>query len=415
MKTEMISDNKAGKIWTKDFITILISNLFMSMGQFMMNTLVPKYAYQLGATASIVGLVTSAFAVTALALRPVAGPSMDYFKKNRLLSFALGLLTVTFIVYGFSKSIPMLVVARLMHGVAMSLSAPLSLAIVCNILPSDKMASGVGIFALGNALATAIGPSVGLKIADLFSYNATFFFCAALMFTSFLLSFLLKSDNPDRSQGFRISLDKIIAPEALLPAFVIFFLSFAYASVNSFMAIYGGLNGVKEIGLFFTVSAIFMIFIRPVSGRIADKYGHDKSIIPGLIILIAAFILISLSHTLPMFLIAGAVTALGFGTSQPLVQTMIMQIVPKARRGAAGNTNYIGTDFAYLIGPAISGYIITAVQTSTGNEVLGFSIMYRIMVLPVIVALAVFWFNRKKLIGRIETQKHSPEEICPAK
>lgn len=408
MNTE-ISGKNAGKIWTKAFINIFILNFVMSMGQFMMNTLIPKYAYHLGAAASVVGMVTGAFAVTALVLRPVAGPAMDYYKKNRLLSFAIGLITLSFIIYGFSRSITMLFVARLIHGIAMSVSAPLSLALVSNILPRDKMASGLGVYSLGSAIATAIGPSIGLGLADLISYNAAFFICAGLMLASFLLSFLLKSETPQRTQKFKISLYQIIAPEVLLPTLVIFFVAFAYSGINSFIAIYGSLSGVKEIGLFFTASAICMIFTRPISGRIADRYGHDKAIIPGLAILIAALVLISFSRTLPMFILAGAVTALGFGSSQPLLQTMIMQLVPKERRGAAGNTNFIGIDCAFLIGPSVAGFVVTTIHNSTGNEILGYSTMFRVMILPVIIAFIFFWINRKKLLAQIKAQKKLPD------
>ena len=409
MKTAISSNKNAGIIWTKDFLNIFILNFVMSMGQFMMNTLIPKYAYQLGAAATVVGIVTGAFAVTALVLRPVAGPAMDYYKKNRLLSFAIGLITLSFIIYGFSRSITMLIVARLIHGIAMSVSAPLSLALVSNILPNDKMASGIGIYSLGSAIATAIGPSIGLKMADIISYNGTFFICAVLMLLAFVLSFLLKTDSPERAQRFRISIKQIIAPEVLWPTLVIFFVAFAYSSINSFIAIYGELSGVKEIGLYFTASAICMIIIRPISGRIADKYGHDKSIVPGLVIFVAALMLISFSRSLPMFILAGAVTALGFGSSQPLIQTMIMQLVPRSRRGAAGNTNYIGIDCAFLLGPSIAGTVITTIYNSTGNEILGFSTMFRMMILPVIIALVIFLIHRKKLLTKIKTQKESPE------
>lgn len=307
----------------------------------------------------------------------------------------------------------MLIVARLIHGTAMSVSAPLSLTLVSNILPGDKMASGLGIYSLGSAIATAIGPTVGLGLADLISYNAVFFISAGLMLVSFLLSFLLKAENPERAHRLRISFYQIIAPEVLLPTLVIFFLAFAYSGISSFIAIFGTLSGVKEIGLFFTASAICMIFIRPVSGRIADSYGHDKSIIPGIVILIAAFVLISFSRTLPLFILAGVITALGFGSSQPLLQTMIMQLVPKERRGAAGNTNFIGFDCAFLIGPSVAGAVITTVHHSTGNEILGFSTMFRVMIIPIVIAFAIFWFNRKKLLARIKAQKESLEINSP--
>lgn len=398
------------KIWTKDFVNIFILNFVMSMGQFMMNTLIPKYAYELGAAASVVGMVTGAFAITALALRPIAGPSMDYFKKNRLLTFAIGLITLSFIVYGLAGNIAMLVAARLIHGMAMSVSAPLSLAIVCNVIPSEKMASGLGIYSLGSAVSTAVGPTVGLKLAEVISYNSTFFICAVLMATSFIISFQIKADDPVRNGRFRIAIKQIIAPEVLLPTLVMFFMVIAYSGINAFIAIYGGLNGVAEIGLYFTASALCMIFIRPISGRIADKYGHDKSIIPGLIIFVAALVMISYSHTLPMFILAGVITAFGFGASQPLIQTMTMQLVPNARRGAAGNTSFLGIDCAFLVGPTLAGLVITNVQNSTSNEILGFSTMFRVMILPVVIAMVIFWFSKKKLLSKIKTLQE-PSEI----
>ena len=35
------------KIWTRDFVTVFAVNFVMSMGQFMINTLLPKYTYHL--------------------------------------------------------------------------------------------------------------------------------------------------------------------------------------------------------------------------------------------------------------------------------------------------------------------------------------------------------------------------------
>ncbi|NLA86023.1 MAG: MFS transporter, partial [Clostridiales bacterium] len=239
----------------------------------------------------------------------------------------------------------------------------------------------------------------------------TFFICAALMLLSFILSLQLKSEAVDRTQPFKISLNKIVAPEVLLPTLVIFFIAFAYSGINSFIAIYGELSGVKEIGLYFTASAVCMIFIRPVSGKIADKYGHDKSVIPGLIILIAAFVLISFSRSLPMFILAGAVTAFGFGSSQPIIQTMIMQLVPKARRGAAGNTNFIGIDCTFLIGPTVAGIVITAVQKSSGSEITAYSTMFRLMVIPVLFAMGIFWVYRKKLLSRIKAHQEAGDMV----
>jgi predicted MFS family arabinose efflux permease len=127
------------------------------MGQFMMNTLIPKYADSLGSTATVVGLVSSAFTITALGLRPVTGPAIDYFKKTYMLRIAMSFTTIAFIVYSLSSNITMLFIARLIHGMGVGLTTPLALAMASNTLPQNKVASGLGMFSLGSALATLSG------------------------------------------------------------------------------------------------------------------------------------------------------------------------------------------------------------------------------------------------------------------
>ncbi len=408
-----VMDEVKGKekesIWSRAFISIFIVNFVMNMGQFMMNTLIPKYAYQLGGTATITGVVAGAFAVTALGIRPVAGPAMDFFRKNRLLSISVGIIALTFIFYGFARNITVLIIARLMHGIGIGISAPLSLAIASNTLPNSKLASGLGIFSLGSAIATAFGPTIGLKLAGLLGYNNTFFICAILMASSFALTFMLKSDTPASNGRFRISFRQIVTPEVLLPTLVMFFQIIAFSGINSFMAIFGDLCKVEDIGLFFTANALCLIFVRPISGRIADRYGIDKTVIPGYIVFIIALVLISFSRTLPMFILAGAVTAIGYGISEPIMQAINMQLVPKERRGAAGNTNYMGIDLGFLIGPTIAGTIISTVEKSTGSEIQGIAVMYRVMTIPVIVAALIFARNRKKLREKIKAVREQQE------
>lgn len=57
-------------IWNSNFINIAIINIFLSIAQFMVYTLILKYTYYLGANAAIIGVVTSMFTVTALGIRP---------------------------------------------------------------------------------------------------------------------------------------------------------------------------------------------------------------------------------------------------------------------------------------------------------------------------------------------------------
>jgi predicted MFS family arabinose efflux permease len=154
------------------------------------------------------------FAVTALLIRPVAGPAMDYFRKSRLLSLSIGLVTVSYVGYGCAGSIGMLIAVRLIHGVGIGVTTPLCLALASNALPAQKIASGISVFSLGTALATAVGPSVGLRLSALVGYNTTFFILSVLLAASFLLTLRIRTRKPETAAPFRLSLKNIVVPEA---------------------------------------------------------------------------------------------------------------------------------------------------------------------------------------------------------
>ncbi|OBR65283.1 hypothetical protein A7K91_20080 [Paenibacillus oryzae] len=385
-------------IWSPMFISIFIINIALNMAQFMMNTLIPNYAEHLGATAVIIGVVSSLFAVTALGIRPIVGPSTGYFRNNRLLAAAVGIIAIAFVCYAFADSITILMMGRLLHGIGMGFLAPLSLALASDALPSNKLASGIGIFSLGQAMATAVGPMLGLELVHYFGYSATFIIGAAIMVAVLLMALRLKTDAPDKTGGFKLSLNNIVAAEVVVPSIIMFFLAGAYSCINSFILIYGKANGVKEIGLFFTAYAVCVLFSRPFSGKMADKYGLGAMLVPGIFVFALSFILISYARTLPMFLLAGAVSAFGYGICQPIIQTMCMKLVNKDRRGIAGNTSYIGVDLGYLLTPTIAGAIVTFVQSRGGSVVEGYSMMYQMMTIPIITAFVIFMLTRKRLL-----------------
>lgn len=392
-------------IWNDRFISILIINFVMNMGQFMMNALIPKYAYFLGANAATVGIVSSMFAVTALIIRPVAGPAMDYYSKNRLLTASVSMIAVAFVVYGLSKDVTAIIIARLFHGLGIGVAVPLGLAMATNAIPEEKMASGVGIYSMGAAVATAVGPWLGLKLMERLGYNNTFFITAAWLVLCVLLTLRMKSNTPVRHSRFRIKLDRVFVTDVIVPTTIIFLVTFAYSSISSFIVIYAGLMDIDQVGLYFTAYAISLLISRPISGAVADKYGIGKVIIPGLLIFAASFIIISYARTLPMLILTGVLCAFGHGVCVPTLQALCMLLVPKQRRGAAGNTNYIGSDSAYLLGPTAAGFIITGIHNITGSELSGYQGMYRMMVIPVIAALLFFILARKFIREKLAKQE----------
>ena len=377
------------KLWNAVFINIVIVNVIMNLGQFMMNTLIPKFADSLGATATVVGLVTSVFTITALAAKSVSGPAIDSLPKKKILFGATLIIILAFIIYSLAHSVATIIVARLIHGIGLAFTASTCLAIACDALPRDKMAQGIGYFSLGQAIASAVGPAVGLSLATRFGYNKMFAIGAGVMALSAVLAITMKTPSTHTYKKFKISLENMFAKEAVIPAMLQLFLAMSYTSIGSFLVLYAqNERGVENIGLWFTVNAVCMIITRPVVGKLADKYGIHKVLLPAIIMFALSLFVISISDNIYLFLLSAAVNAFGYGTIVPTNQALCMKCVTPERRGVGGNTNYIGMDLGFMTGPVLAGVFVSN---------FGYSNMYKLMIIPIVIACALFIYFYSKI------------------
>jgi len=377
-----------GSIWNAVFVTIFIVNFLVHCCSQMMNTLTSKYAAYLGATSSVVGMVAGMYAYTALFFKMFSAPAIDTFNRKYVLLAADFVIFLSFVGYAMSNSIPMLMLSRLLQGTGLAFTTTCCLTIASDFLPNDKMSSGIGYFALATALAQAIGPTIGLRLAETIGYNRTFGVMAGIMVVAMLLVASLKIEFV-RTKRFVISLKTIIAKECIMPSLILFLLAVAYCVVNSFLVLFAESRGIgSNIGYFFTVYAVTMLFSRPFIGKMADRYGTVKVLIPSMCCFAAAFLLISFSRQLPMFLLAAFISAFGYGGCQPTIQAVNMRSVSKDRRGAASCTSFIGQDCGAMAGPLVAGLVV---------ESFGYDNMWRIMILPIVLAMVITILFRSRI------------------
>ena len=409
------------KVWNRGFTLIFIANIFMHMGQQTITTLIPKYAYAMGATATIVGIVSGAFAMSALFSKPFTSPLFLCVKKKHLYIFSCLLLMSAYVVFYFAPNVNWLIGGRLFHGIAIGMAAPLSLNMACDNLPEDKFAKGVGLFSLGQALGQALGPSVGLKLSKTIGFKNTFAICFVMLGICTVIAIFVDS-NPKTSDKYQIRLNTIVEPRALPIAVTMLFIVMAYSCIPSFLAIYGELLGIDNIGLYFTVYAVAMLVLRFTTSGIADKLGYRKVVSVSLICFMVTFVLFGASRALPGFIAAAVFAALGYGLTLPNMQALCMTSVPADRRGVASNTMYLGQDLGQSIGPSIAGALIDALIlkkcpegvefASDQIKVGAYSTMYYlvVIVLVIAVALVIYTTGKVKNIHKNSTVKDTDNE-----
>jgi len=390
-------------IWTIGFISIFITSLAMNMGMYMSNSILAVYANFLGATPTVVGFTMSTFAVSAIVFRFFSAPIMDTFNRKYVVMLATLVLAVAFFGFSISTSIPAVLGFRLVQGAGMAFGNACCLAIVAGMLPKEKYSSGIAYFSLGTVISGAIGPFVGLMLKDLVGFQMTYLINAGVLLVAVFFASRIKIDFK-RTKKLKLSFSNFIAKEALVPTSVGLILSLGLSTVNSFLILFATSIQVENIGLFFTVSAITMLVTRPLVGKLIDRFGLVKVSVPALLCNFVAFLMISASTSIWLFLLAAFISAFGSGACQPAVQALAMKSVTNERRGAASSTNFIGLDLGSLFGPTIAGSIVQSsgeVQINADESVPNYVPMWRIMSFIYIIGMLILIFFRRR-IAKIE-------------
>jgi MFS family permease len=380
------------KIWNPAFCNIFFVNTILNLCQYTSNALLPKHVDSLGMQAATIGMLMSAFTVTSLLLRLVAGPVMDTHNKRNIVVVAMMGLAVAFLGFSISTTISMLMIFRLLQGAIMAFGNACCLALVAETIPKDKYAGGVGYYAIALTIAQALGPLCGLTLLDWFGYRTAYLINSGFILSAAFLASRLKHSFK-RTKKIKINFDSIIAKEAVLPSLLQAFIYMSIFSINSFLIVYAEKQGViRNIGLYFTVNAAIMLLTRPLIGKLSDRFGLIKVLIPSLISSICALCIISVSDTLWKFIVAAVVAAFGFGACVPILQSLTMKSVKKERRGAGSSTNYIFMDIGVLTGSNLAGLIAQA---------FGYTRMWLFMATPLIIAICLT-FLAGDSISRIE-------------
>jgi EmrB/QacA subfamily drug resistance transporter len=118
--------------------------------------------------------ITSGYLATLAAFLVLAGALGDYYGRRRM--FLIGLIGfgTTSILCGISPSMELLVIGRLLQGLAGSLLVPGSLAIITNTFEGAQRARAFGLWAAVTAALGTAGPPIGGIIVELAGWRALF-------------------------------------------------------------------------------------------------------------------------------------------------------------------------------------------------------------------------------------------------
>jgi len=379
------------RLWTKDFIILSVINFVTFLVFLLLLVIIAPYAIdKFHASTSIAGLVSGVFIIGALIGRLGTGSIIEDIGSKRVLIFGSIFFIITSALYFAAINLPLLIIIRLLHGIAYGATSTAAGTIIAQIIPSSRRGEGIGYYSTGAILAIALGPFLGILLIQHVDFNMIFIVTSLLAVISFAVSFAVSEPtykSPGQDQGktvksFQIS--NFLEMNAIPISIIALIIGFSYSVVLTFISLYAEqIHLEKAASFYFLVYAVTVLASRPFSGRLLDIKGGNFVVYPCLIIYAIGMLLLSQANHGITLLLAGAIIGLGYGNFISCAQAISIKVVPLHRLGLATSTYFIFLDLGFGIGPYLLGFLVPFT---------GYRGLYLMMVIVILATIILYYF-----------------------
>ncbi len=159
----------------------------------------PHIESALSATDEEAAWIVSAFLVVGAAVAPLFGKLGDVHGKKRLFLASLALYSAAVLLAGFSPNVYFLISMRAVQGFGFSLF-PLSMAIVTEVFPRERVATAQGIISAMMAIGMTVGMIAGAYVEEYLGWRAMFHVGFAISAAMLAVSYLVLDEYPPASR-----------------------------------------------------------------------------------------------------------------------------------------------------------------------------------------------------------------------
>jgi EmrB/QacA subfamily drug resistance transporter len=370
-----------------------------------------------GASRDLLSWVLDGYFVIIAALLVPAGGLADRYGHKRIFLIGVASFVAASLLCAIAPTVGLLIAARVLQGAAAALIAPSSLALVLDQFPSERRASGVGLWGAAAALAAACGPTLGGALVEAVNWRLIFLVNLPIGAAILLAGRqgirqrpLTDSRLPDLLGGGLLAVGlalvtlgiiegndwgwasastlavftvaaallggvaarsrrhprPILEPELFRLAsfrrgnfgtllFAAAFFSLILGNVLFLTVVWG--YSVLSAGLATLPGPAFTTIVSGPAGRLADRFGHRAVVVPGTLVFAAGVLILRSAGAHPdwlgTWLPGSTLTGIGIGLAFPTLGAAAVRDVPDVRFATASAVNSAFRQVGAVLGTAI--------------------------------------------------------------
>jgi predicted MFS family arabinose efflux permease len=336
-------------------------------------------------------LIVSTYAFSAAFFGLISAMFIDRFDRKTALLFNYIGFTIGTLACSFAPDYYTLLAARCITGAFGGVLAALVLAIVGDVIPFERRGMAMGIVMTAFSVASVVGVPVGIYLAALYGWTVPFLAVGIISaIVTVVMFFTLPqmrghlTDSMERTNPFRNILNIFLNPNQAKALLFSISLMFGHFMIIPFIAPYMQLNvGFTdfEVTYVYAVGGTLTVFLLPLAGKLADRFGHLKIFTWSSILALGSIYAIT---TLPVVAVwvGICVTSTYFvvssGRNVPAT-TLITSVVKTENRGSFMSVRSSINELALALSSFIAGSIITENTDGSLNNFLYVGLLAMLM------------------------------------
>ncbi|MFG2019056.1 MFS transporter [Actinomadura geliboluensis] len=349
------------RLVTRPLALLFAATVTSLTGVFLLLSVVPMYAVDGGAGQAGAGLATGALMLTTVLAELALPRLLARFGYRAVFAAGTLLLALPTLALPLSSGLPMVVAASLVRGLGFGVAVVVPNALVAALAPAERRGEALGLFGITAGAPAVLALPLGVWLADRVGYEPVFL--ASAVFSLITLAVLpgvprgLAAPSapaaPPSSQRPLGVVAGLRSPALLRPAAAFAATAMAAGILITFLPEAVPAGGVAAAALFVQPAATTAA--RWWAGRVSDRHGAARLLLPALAVSGAGIaLLVLVPHPAAVFA-AMAVFGAGFGVTQNASLAMMYERAPASAYGTVSALWNIGYDGGMGVGGAAFG------------------------------------------------------------
>jgi MFS family permease len=350
-----------GGVWALGFVSLL-----MDVSSEMIHALLPVYLVTvLGTSTLTVGIIEGVAEATASIVKVFSGALSDWLGKRKFLAaLGYGLAAFTKPIFPLASSVGWLIAARFIDRVGKGIRGAPRDALVADVSPNHLRGASFGLRQSLDTIGAFVGPLLAICLMWLTAdrFVSVFWIAVIPAFLAFAL-ILVAVREPERPAGLRQVRMPLSRSELgrLRPAYwwvVLVATVFTLARFSeAFLVLRAqsvGLSLMFVPAVLVVMNVAYALSAYPV-GVLSDRMSRITILIVGLLILLAADLVLAFATGMAAVGAGAALWGLHMGFTQGLLATLVADTAPPELRGTAYGLFNLITGLALLLASVIAG------------------------------------------------------------